>query len=211
MPSPIRTGYDSIVAHRVDKKFAVAAKEKGKVTDLSDKHMTITYESGKKERIELGSIYGVSTGTVIDNVMISDYSIGQEVNPFDIVAYNPGHFTRDIFNPSQVLFKNSVLARVTLMESNDTEEDSSAISERLAGQMTTSTTEVRSLVIPFEDTIERLVRVGDELESDSILCTLVSAVFSDNNMFGEDTLDTLGQLASSSPKAKYSGRVNILM
>lgn len=207
-PPLVRTGYEGVMAHRVDKKFAWVARDNGKVTEVSDKHIAILYDNGKEVRVNIGDIYGVSTGTVIKNRLITDYSVGQVVKQGDVVCYNPYHFSRDIFNKSQVLFKNSTLARVTFMESNDTEEDSSAISERLSDQMVTTTTEVRTLVIPFTDRVEKLVMVGDVVESDSNLCTIINAVFSDNTMFGQHELETLEELAQTSPKAKHAGVVN---
>lgn len=208
IPSPVRTGYDSCIAHRVDDKFAFVAKEAGKVTEVSDKHMAIKYQSGKTDRVQLGSKYGVSTGHIIHNRLITDYKVGQEVKEGDVVAYNPTHFTRDIFNKSQVLFKNSVLARTVLMESNDTEEDSSAISPRLAGEMATIKTELRTLIIPFTDTIENMVIEGDTVTSETPLCTIIDAVFTDTTMFGEDVVNTLSQLAQNAPKAKHPGVIS---
>lgn len=207
IPQPVRTGYDTVIAHRVDRKFAWVAKEDGVVVEKTNKHIAVKYNSGKIDRTEIGTIYGVSTGKVINNTLISDYSVGQTVKQGDVVAYNGFHFVRDFFNPSQVVFKSATLARTCLMESNDTEEDSTAISTRLAGEMTTVVTKTRVLIIPFEDTVEGLIKIGEQVTGDSILCTLVNAVFSDNNMFEENVLETLGHLARNAPKAKYPGVV----
>lgn len=204
---PVRTGYDTVIAHRVDKKFAFVAKDNGKIIELSDDHLVIEYQDKSQDRVKIGTTYGVSAGKIINNTLITDYSLGQKVNQGDVVAYHPGHFTRDYFNRGQVLFKNSVLSRVTFMESNDTEEDSSAISTRLGEGLETVVTKTRTLVIPFEDRIEKLVTEGTVLETDTPLCTIVSAVFSENNMFDKDALDTLEKLAQASPKAKYAGTV----
>lgn len=207
IPQPVRTGYDHVVAHRVGKKFAVAAKEDGEVIELSHNHLAIKYTSGEEERIQIGQAFGVSTGKIVDNTLITDYPLGKKVSQGDIVAYNPYFFTRDYLVPSQVLFKNSALANVTFMESNDTEEDSSAISPRLGEQMVTKTIKQRTLVIPFENEIHNLVTVGSYIKADTPLCTLVDAIFSENNMFDETTLNTLSHLAQSSPRAKYEGKV----
>ena len=191
----------------MDSKFAWVAKEDGKVIEKSNKHIAVKYTSGKVDKVELGTIYGVSVGKVINNTLTSDYKIGQTVKRGDVVAYNIFHFVRDYFNPSQVVFKNSVLARTCFMECNDTEEDGSAISLRLADELTTLTTKVRTIIVPFEDNIENLVNIGDKVDTDSILCTLVNAVFTDNALFDDEALDTLGKIAKSSPKANYPGVV----
>ena len=177
MPQAVRTGYDTIIAHRVDEKFAVVSKGKGKVTEVSNNHITLTYEDGTTDRFKIGLNYGVSTGSVVNNMLVTDYTVGQEVNKGDVVAFHPAHFQRDVFDKSQVLFKNSILSFTTFMESNDTEEDSSAISLKLAGKMEVPVTEVRDIVVSFDDTIRNLVNVGDNVESETPLCTIVNAVF----------------------------------
>lgn len=208
IPQPVMTGYDYTIAHRVDKRFAVVAKDDGIVIDTSPNHIAIQYESGEIDRMEVGINYGVSAGKIIKNPLVTDYEKGQKVKKGDVVVYNPYHFTRDFFNPSQVLFKNSVVARTVLMESNDTEEDSSAISERLGEQLTTKVTKCRTLTIPFADSIFNLVREGDEVLSDSILCTLEDAAFSETSMlFKNEAMDTLRVLANATPRAKYEGKI----
>lgn len=209
MPQAVRTGYDTIIAHRVDEKFAVVSKGKGKVTEVSNNHITLTYEDGTTDRFKIGLNYGVSTGSVVNNMLVTDYTVGQEVNKGDVVAFHPAHFQRDVFDKSQVLFKNSILSFTTFMESNDTEEDSSAISLKLAGKMEVPVTEVRDIVVSFDDTIRHLVNVGDNVESETPLCTIVNAVFTENSMFDKNSeyLDTLNQLANVSPRAKHHGMV----
>lgn len=207
-PQPVRTGYDSIIAHRVDGKFSAIAKGDGKVTEVSNNHISIQYKDGSFDRFKIGLDYGVSTGNVINNMLVTDYKVGQAVKKGDVVAFHPLHFQRDFFDKSQVLFKNSALGLVAMMESNDTEEDSSAISERMSQALSISVTEPRSIVISFDDQIHNLVSVGDHVESDTPLCTLVNAVFSENSMFNKDTdIETLKQLANVSPRAKHHGVV----
>lgn len=208
VPMPLRTGYDTVIAHRVGKQFAYVAKEDGVVTELTPNHIGIKYENGKIDRVEIGIQYGVSTGKIIKNPMVTDYAKGQQVKKGDVVVFNPHHFSRDFFNPSQVLYKNSTLSRVTFMESNDTEEDSSTMSLKLAKYFETPVTKVRTLTINFGDSVHNLVKVGSRVESDSILCTLEDAAFSDTSMFKDDeALDTLKVLAANSPRAKYSGTI----
>lgn len=207
LPQAVRTGYEYVIAHRVEKNFAYVAKEHGKVIETSPHHIAIEYDSGKVDRIEVGINYGVSAGKIIKNPLVTDYELNQEVNKGDVVVYNPYHFVRDFFNPTQVIYKNSVLARTVFMESNDTEEDSSALSERICEDLTTITTKCRVITIPFTDTVHGLVKVGSKVESDTILCTLEDSAFSDTTMFKEDALDTLRLLANATPRAKYEGEI----
>ena len=54
MPQAVRTGYDTIIAHRVDEKFAAVSKGKGKDTEVSNNHITLTYEDGTTDRFKIG-------------------------------------------------------------------------------------------------------------------------------------------------------------
>lgn len=176
------------------------------MTEVSNNHISIQYKDGSFDRFKIGLDYGVSTGNVINNMLVTDYKVGQAVKKGDVVAFHPLHFQRDFFDKSQVLFKNSALGLVAMMESNDTEEDSSAISERMSQALSISVTEPRSIVISFDDQIHNLVSVGDHVESDTPLCTLVNAVFSENSMFNKETdIETLKQLANVAPRAKHHG------
>ena len=52
------------------KKFAVVSKGKGKVTEVSNNHITLTYEDGTTDRFKIGLNYGVSTGSVVNNMWL---------------------------------------------------------------------------------------------------------------------------------------------
>lgn len=208
LPPFVRTGYEHVVAHRVDSKFATVAKNEGKVTDLSNHHIEVTYKDGKKESFPIGEFYGKSGGHNTPKSLFTDYTLGQKVNQGDVITFNPYFFSRDIFVKGQVLFKYATVVRTALMEVNDTHEDSSAISDRFNDAFTTEVIKIRNLVLPFETEIFDLVRVGDTIDTDDILCTLSDAVFSENNMFSDDDLSTLSELAQSTPRAKYSGIVS---
>ena len=49
---PLRTGYENIVAHKVDKAFAFPAKDAGRVIDKKDNVVIVEYKDGTKEAIE---------------------------------------------------------------------------------------------------------------------------------------------------------------
>lgn len=99
------------------------------------------------------------------------------------------------------------MCKTVLMEANDTFEDSSVISERIGKELSTGTTKVRHLFFDFDQTIRNLVDVGAEVDPESILCTIEDSVTADNDLFSEDTLDTLRLLSGNTPRAKVTGTV----
>lgn len=207
-PLPVNTGYDKVLAHRVDDMFACTAREDGKVVDVSDKHIVIEYKKDKsRDHFELGTIYGIVTGTHVPQRIMTDLSKGQSVKQGHVVAWNTGYFERDLFDQTQVVWKAGCIVNVALMESVDTLEDSCAISENLGGELATETTVVRNIAIDFKQDIQDLVKVGDDVDLDTILCTLVDPLMAESDYFDEASMDSLKVLGQLNPKAKNKGTV----
>jgi hypothetical protein len=204
---PLRTGYEVVVGQRVDKKYAFAAKEDGKVIKLTDNVLLVEYKSGKKDSVEIGTIYGKVTGVTVPHTLVTDYSLGNKFKAGDILAWNQGFFERDFFDKSQVSWKMGSMAKVALMEGADTFEDSCAISADLAEASEMPVSKERHILIDFNQDIHNLLSVGDEVNSDTILCTIEDAVTSDTGLFDEDTISSLSMLAANTPKAKIEGKV----
>lgn len=124
-----------------------------------------------------------------------------------MVCYNEGFFEKDVLNPKNVVWKAGTLVKTALMESMLTIEDSSAISEAVAEQLTTKLTKIRTIVVSFDQTVKKLVKVGDKLGSEDILCIIEDAVTSSNDLFDEQSLETLRMLGAQTPLSKAKGDV----
>lgn len=206
-PTPLRTGYERVIAQRTDDLFAMTAKQEGKVTKVSKEAISIEYADGSVKHVELGRRFGSAAGTIFPHEVVTDLKVGDTFKEGDAVAYNANFFTPDALNPKEVLWKAGVMCKTAIAESGDTFEDSSVISEKVAGKMATGITKIRNLVFDFDQTVRSLVEVGDIVDPESILCTIEDAVAADNDLFNEDTLDTLRLLSSNTPRAKYAGKV----
>ncbi len=206
-PTPLRTGYERVIAHRTDDLFAYTAKGKGKVTKVSKEAITVEYEDGSTRHIELGRRFGSAAGTIFPHEVTTDFKVGDTFAEGDAIAYNANFFTPDPLNPKEVLWKAGVMCKTAIAESSDTFEDSSVISEKIAKDMATGITKVRNLVFDFDQTVRSLVDIGTTVDPESILCTIEDSVTADNDLFNEDTLDTLRLLSSNTPRAKYGGVV----
>ncbi len=204
---PLRTGYEQIVAHRTDDLFAYTAKARGEVVSVTPRAITVRYENGEEVSVELGRRYGVAAGETFPHEVVTPLRVGDKVDSGDIVSYNSHYFELDRLNPKQVLWKAGVLVKTAIMESTDTLEDSSAISERAAQLLETQLTKVRDIIVKFDQTIHNLVEPGAEVDVESILCTIEDAVTAKNNLFDEVSLDTLRLITANTPKAKFRGRV----
>lgn len=203
----VRTGYEQVLGARTGDLFHVAAKTRGTVLSVNKQGIVVEYEGGERVGVELGRRYGKAAGLVIPHEIVTHLKQGQAFEEGDTIAYNTGFFERDVLNPKQVIWKSSVNAKTVLMESTDTLEDSSSLSRRLAGKLTTKTTTMRTIVVNFDQQIHNLVGVGDNLEFESILCLIEDAVSASNSLLDQETLDTLRVLGAQSPQSKVRGTV----
>lgn len=206
--SPISTGYDHVLAHRVDEIFAVPAEKNGEVVERTDEHMVVAYEDGTFEHIDLTTQYGISAGSVYPQKQASTFQLGDKVQKGDILKYNSGFFKPSKFHRHQVQWKAGVIARTALMEASYTLEDSSAMDDWLAGQLGSEVTKVKTIVVRFDQTIRNLVKEGDHTDITSILCTIEDAVTADSGLFSDDDLETLRLMSSATPTAGAVGEVS---
>jgi hypothetical protein len=202
---PVQTGYDEVIAHRVNDLFAYTAQLDGTITALSDDAITVTYKDGTTRSVELGRRFGTVAGKTFPHNIATDLKLGQKVKAGDVVSYNTLYFQPSTLNPKQVSMKTGVMVRTAILECADTLEDSSVISERVAKLMTTSVTEIRDIVLTFDQTVRNFVKTGQTVDSEDILCTIEDAVTANTELFDEDTIDTLRLLGAQTPKAKHNG------
>lgn len=205
--NPIRTGYEQVIAHRTGDLFATTAKKPGKVISLDEHGLVVQYDDHTKQGIELGRRFGAAEGATIPHEVRSEMKLGQKFKVGDVLAYNEGFFEKDILDPSQVIWKPGVTVRVALMESPLTLEDSSAISRKTADLLRSKTTKIREIIVDFKQTVRELVKVGQAVESEDILCVIEDETTARNELFDKESLDTLRILSAQSPKAKVKGIV----
>lgn len=204
----IRTGYEKVIGHRTSDLYCSTAKKPGKVVNKSDTGLIVEFSDGERLGIELGRRYGAAAGLTIPHEIMSPLKVDDEFAVGDVLAYNTGFFEPDFLNPRQVIFKMSMSVKTVLMESSGTLEDSSEISSRLARKLTTRSTKVRNIVVPFNANVHRLVKAGDRVEYESILCLIEDAVSAQSNLLDKESLDTLKVLSHQHlPHAKLRGVV----
>lgn len=207
VPSPLRTGYEQVLSHRVGDLFAYTAKADGVVVASTGKALTVEYADGKTVSVETGRRFGTSAGSTFPHEIVSRVETGQKFKAGEVLTYNTNYFQPDPLNPSQVLWRAGILASTAVLESADTLEDSSVISERVAELLTTQATKLRDIVVRFDQHIHALVKVGAETNPETILCTIEDAATANNDLFDQDSLETLQHLGSQVPAAKYAGKV----
>ena len=205
--APLATGYEQVIGSRTSDLFCTDAEQDGEVTAIDEKMVEVTYKDGTKVCVELGKRYGVSAGSNYRHILVSDLKDGQKVKAGDTIAYNKGFFKKDPLAPKNASWVSGVLARTVLMETIDTFEDGSSISRDFAAKLTTPVTKVRVVFVDFKQTVHNMLKVGDHVDTDSMLCMIEDPVTSNSNMFDESSIATLRLLAAQTPRAKHTGDI----
>lgn len=211
-PMPLRTGMEKMVHARVGSTFSKVAKGPGKVIDVTDTSILVEYEDGSKEGFNIGTIFGRWGGYNIPHKLEANVKKGDVFTTGDCLYFNSHYFTKDLTDGNNIIFKNHVLARTAFVENYDVYEDSAALSKTFSTKLTTGLTHIRNIKLTSDNTVKDLVKVGESVDSDSILCTIHSAQL-DTGFFGEDAISSLQSISSLNPKAKYTGfvdKINII-
>lgn len=203
----VRTGYEQVVPHMTSDLYAASARKKGVVVSVNNVGIIVEYEDGERQGITLGRRYGNAAGLEIPHSIVTTLKAGDTFNPGQILAYNDGFFEKDILNPSNVVWKVGALVKTVLLESADTLEDSSVISRTVADMIETQVTKTRTIVLNFDQSIHRLVKVGQKVEAEDILCVIEDAITANTEIFDDESLETLRLLGSQVPQAKAKGVV----
>lgn len=203
---PVQTGYESILAERTTSMFCTTAQQEGKVIALEDDLISVEYKDGTVKHVELGMRYGNSEGSVYSHVIVTDLKLGDKVKVGDPIGYNESFFVPTAHDGKQLSWRSGVLAYCAFVESNDVFEDSNSMSESFAREFDSEVVKVKDITIPFDSAVHNLVKVGDKVQYDDILCSIEQKIGEDT-LFNEGTSDLLKDLSKSSPKAGVYGTI----
>lgn len=196
-----------MLAHRCGDLFAFSTKEPGVVTDISAKHLSVTYASGQRVAVEMGRRFGVVAGKNIPHQIVTDAVVGQKFEKNAVLAWNSDFFQRDRFYPDQVRYKAGVLIRYGITDTVDTFEDSSAITTKTSKLMSTKLTKKKTFILRADQKISHLVREGTVVESDDVLCVIEDPITANTNLFNETTADLLKERGARTQLAGVDGVV----
>jgi hypothetical protein len=207
-PMPLRTGYERVIGHRTPPLYCTTSKKEGGVVkEVNKKSVVVEYPDGELISVETGRIFGKWSGKVIPHEIVTDLQPGEKLPAGTVIAYNKHYFQRDVLDPSQVLLKPGILARTVLWESTGTLEDSCGMSADFAAKLGTSSTHIRHIPIRFDQEIMNLLKVGEMVDPESILCTVYNPIGGALDVYEGESLNTIQDLESLNPKSEYTGKV----
>lgn len=205
---PVRTGYEAIIPYRVSKLYAFVAREEGVVKEITKNVVVIKYKTGKEERLPLGRRSGKWQGKIVPHELITDLKVGDKFKEGTPITYNPSFFQYNWVS-GELAYKQGLLARVAFIENSGTYEDSSEMSTKFTAGLATSIIEERTILVHFNQEVEDLVKVGQEVEYETTLCRLLDTLStaSSDRLFTADSRTILSDLSSITPSAEAKGKV----
>jgi hypothetical protein len=203
----VRTGYEYVVANRTSELFAYNAKQDGKVISIDAKGIIVEYKDGTLKGVQLGRIYGKAEGSVYPHDVATNLKVGDKLVKGDNIAYNSGFFERDMLDPKAIVMKNSMVVKVALLETNQTHEDSCAVSKRVSDMTTANTTKMKSVTVSFKQNLHSVASFGQEIKPNDILMVLEDEITS-TGQFDEAALSTLADLSKQAVRSKYDGTLD---
>lgn len=202
------TGYEYVIGKRTSKLFCTAAEEDGTVLSVTPDGIVVEYASGKKDGVELGTLYGRAEGTTYPHYLQTPMVAGQKFKKGDIIAYNKNFFEPSYNDPKKIIYKSTRCVNVAYIEKPQTHEDSSAISQKLSEMFSTEVTKCKSFVVEFQQNVYTTLKSGDTVLPSDVLLIIEDAITSPHGQFSSTSIETLKRLGNVAPMANVLGRVD---
>ena len=212
-PAIISNGADEIAAGSLSDEFAVVAQDDGKVIEIADGYMIVQYANGKKQAIEIQDRYhsNPSSGFYVNNKLVSNFLVNDQFKKNDILAYHEKFFTKGI--DGVVRMNLGPLAKVAFMSTYFTYEDSGMMTESLSKKLATSITMCETIKLDATANVEKIAKVGDEVEVGDPLVVLGLGDTGDKSVdnflraFRADSDSSILDSAKRTFTAKHAGRI----
>ena len=212
-PVLISNGVDEIVTGSLSDEFSVVAEEDGQVIDMNDRFMIIQYKSGKKRAIEIGDRYhsNPSSGFYVNNKLLSNFQMNDKFKKNDILAYHEKFFTKG--SDGVVRLNVGPIAKVAFTSAFFTYEDSGMMTEKFSKKLATSITMCETIKLDATANVEKIVKVGDEVEVGEPLVVLGLGDTGDKSVdnflkaFRADSGSSIIDAAKRTFKAKHAGKI----
>lgn len=206
--TPYRTGVEQLLAHRTSSMHARVADEELKVVEVTDKYITVKDKKGNIQNHPIGLWFGNHEGGTYQHENVTKWKKGDTIPARSIITYNKNHFEVDMFNPTQVNFKNGVPATIAFIEGEPVFEDSSAIHIDLANKLKAPKTSVKTVELEGNNNLYTILGEGAEVGVDTVLCTFADyEMDADDGEISSKAAAALANLDMQSPKAKVKGQI----
>lgn len=210
--SRVRTGYERLLGHQVSRDYVGVASQDGIVTVVDEEAgmVEVKYKDGNRDVFRIGHTYNEFENFEVDEHLVPVVKLGQKVKKNDIICYNRGFFNYDPIT-GQTDFSIGIRANVALMETDQTLEDSVAISKRLSDAMTLYPIQTKYITLNRKSLVMDAKSVGEHVKVNDFLM-----IFDEDPIDGQEeamsnvdatTVAMLGELSRRTPRAGYEGKI----
>ena len=172
MPELITTGAQEALPYMVSDMFSFKAKKNGKITAITPDYMLIEYADKTKDYVNMAeqTMKNSDGGFYITLQLTTDKKVGQSVKQGEILAWDKKSFSKHIGKGNQLAYNNGALAKVAVLSTEDSFEDSGVCSEWLSRIMASNIVVMKSIVLPASTNVLSIVKKGQKVkEGDPIL------------------------------------------
>lgn len=171
-PVLISNGADEIFRFNLSSDFVVNADEDGKVVEYDEdtQLMVVEYKSGKVRAIDLSNhiVKNGAGGFYLPNQLATNLKVGDKFKKDDCLAYHSKFFTQSNINGTRMSI--GPLAKVAIMSSYDTYEDSAAVTHKLSDDLSAEMIFCDPATVSANSNIYKIAKVGDHVNiGDSLL------------------------------------------
>ena len=163
-PVLIANGVDEIVPSYLTDEFSVVAKHDGTVLEIADGYMIVQYNNDEKQAINVGhrQSYNTSSGFYVDNQLTPNFEQGAKFKQGDILAYHNKFFSKD--STGVVRLNIGPIAKVAFAGTYNTYEDAGLVTTKMSKKLSSRFSMKQQIKLSCTDDIDRIVKVGDEIE-----------------------------------------------
>lgn len=213
-PVLLSTGIEKEMPYTASKDFVIRAEDDGKIIefDKNTNMMIAEYKDGRHEAINLNGIMAKNAGGgfYLENKLLPMYKVGQKFKKDDILAQHKDYYS---YHYDGAKFNLGTLAKVAIMSSFATFEDSNMVTEGLSKRMGTEMVMQKHIVLGPNATVSQIVKVGDKIiVGDPLITYEQSAEEASVNKLlrgiGADLQEEIKSMGKNTLPSKYSGVIS---
>lgn len=212
-PLLISNGADQALPYLTSNTFAFKAKNNGKVTEMTEDYMIVTYDDGTNDFIDLkDNVKKNSNGGFFISVKLdTDLKVGSKFKANDILAYDKLSYSDKVGHTDNIAYNLGTLAKIAILNTDEGFEDSAIISEWLSEAMASDVVIQKQVTLPKSTNIYNMVKKGQPINEGDPLIIFQNAFEEDdvnillkNLVDDEEEISNLGRIPV---KSKVTGVV----
>lgn len=210
-PGLVSSGFDRIMSDKVSDSYVKKAQKPGKITkiDHDGQFGIVQYNDGTEDRFEFGNVLSRNSSFFIEDHLQLNVREGDSVKKGSVLSYNKDFFKKDM--SGELVYCQGTLARVAMLDSEATSEDSSLITERFSERTSSTTVARKQVALKKDANVISYLKIGDSIINGNPLMTFedseneneINAVLDILGDVDEEVLDDIARHRARSPKSGH--------